>query len=145
MTQTNVSLLQTLGDTMYDSVEGYRQAADKTDSPPLQNYFRARSDERAAMLQRINIELEKLGGKPVTGGTVTGAAHRAFLNIADALSDGDEAVIERVDEGEEYLTRKFEEALKHGDLDASARTMIETSLRELRESEAIAGLLERTT
>jgi uncharacterized protein (TIGR02284 family) len=90
----------------------------------------------------LNQELGRLGGEVMTKGTMTGGLHRVWLKITEAFESGDEAAIERVQEGEEYLASKFEAALEHDDLDPQTKTVIEQALGEIREGESLADQLE---
>ena len=78
----------------------------------------------------------------MTKGTMTGALHQLWLKISDAFQSGDEAAIDRVQEGEEYLASKFETALEETDLEPQTRTVIEQALGEIRQGESLADQLE---
>ncbi len=141
MTNT-VELLKDLTQTTYDSVEGYRQAAEKAESPTIKQAFSRRSGDRAQILTKMNNMLQTKSHEPVTDVSIEGSAHQTFLSITNALSDSNEAAIERVEEGEEYLAGKFRDALKNDDIDADVRTLIETAYRDVREGERFADMLE---
>jgi uncharacterized protein (TIGR02284 family) len=87
----------------------------------------------------------QLGGQPETDGTILASAHRVFMNISAALRDHDEAVIEAVDNGEEYLRMKFDKALEHNDLPAAAKTMLRNYQGELRADGRLIDHLEEAT
>ncbi len=143
MTNT-VQLLKDLTQTTYDSVEGYRKAAEKAESPTIKQAFSRRSGDRAQILNKMNDALQSKGEQPITAVSIEGSAHQTFLSIANALTDSNEAAIERVEEGEEYLAEKFRDALTDEDveLDPDTRTLIETAYRDVREGERFADMLE---
>lgn len=136
------TVLETLIDTVYDSIEGYRRAAETADSSGLKTVFSNQIDRRRRTLEMLNQELGRLGGQVLTKGTMTGALHQLWLKIADAFENGDEAAIDRVQEGEEHLAGKFEAALDHTDLEPQTRTVIEQALSEIREGESLANQLD---
>lgn len=136
------TVLETLIDTVYDSIEGYRRAAETADNRGLKTVFSNQIDRRRRTLEMLNQELGRLGGQVLTKGTMTGALHQLWLKIADAFENGDEAAIDRVQEGEEYLAGKFEAALDHTDLEPQTRAVIEQALSEIREGESLANQLD---
>lgn len=136
------TVIETLIDTVYDSIEGYRRAGETAHSTGLKTVFSNQIDRRRRTLELLNQELGRLGGKVMTKGTMTGALHQLWFKIADAFESGDEAAIERVQEGEQYLAGKFEAALDHAGLDPQTQTVIERALAEIREGESLANQLE---
>ncbi len=134
--------LETLIDTVYDSIEGYRRTGETADTPGLKTVFANQIDRRRRTLEMLNQELGRLGGQVITKGTTAGALHQLWLKIAAAFESGDEAAIDRVQEGEEYLAGKFETALEDTDLDPQTRTVIEQALGEIRQGESLADQLE---
>lgn len=139
----NNTVLETLIDTTYDSVEGYRKAAETAKSAELKQILLSQAEKRQATLGMLNTELVRLGGELVTKGTMTGSLHRMWMNITDLFNDGDEAAAERVEEGEDYLAKKFEEALEHADLDPQTRSVIQTAYSEVKEGERLTDQLEK--
>ena len=136
------TVLETLIDTVYDSIEGYRRAAETADTAGLKTVFTNQLDRRRRTLELLNQELGRLGGDVMTKGTMTGGLHRLWLKITEAFQSGDEAAIDRVQEGEEYLAGKFETALENTDLDPQTRTVIVQALGEIRQGESLAEQLE---
>ncbi len=137
------SVLKTLTDTAFDSVEGYRQAAEKANNPQLKQALERRRVEREKTVSKLNAEIERQGGELVTKGTMTGAAHRTWMSIADAFESGDEAAAERVEEGEDYLKGKFKSALDDDDLDPQSRTVIQQCYAEISEGERFGDMIDK--
>ncbi|MEM8725782.1 MAG: DUF2383 domain-containing protein, partial [Pseudomonadota bacterium] len=61
-----VELLKDLTQTTYDSVEGYRKAAEKAESPTLKHAFSRRSGDRTQILNKMNDARQAKGGQPIT-------------------------------------------------------------------------------
>lgn len=135
--------LTTLTTTVFDSVEGYRQAMTKAQSPALKTALQERLTKREQTLATLNAGLDRLGAARVMKGSVTGDLHRRWLGIADMFENGDEAAAERVEEGEDYLLKKFEEASRETGLDPQVRTVIEQCLPEIREGEQFGDMIEK--
>lgn len=139
----NTTTLESLTDTTYDSVEGYRKAAEKAESPHLKQALNDRCQKRQKTLDMLNAELQRCGGELVTKGTVTGELHQMWMGITDMFENGDEAAAERVEEGEDYLKGKFEAALDEDDLDTQQRAVIQQCYAEVKEGERFADMLEK--
>lgn len=136
------SVLKTLTDTAFDSVEGHRKAADKADSPRLKKALNRRREQREQTVAQLNAEIQRQGGELVTKGTLTGSAHQAWMSIADAFENGDEAAAERVEEGEDYLKGKFQSALEDDDLDPQSRSVVQQCYAEISEGERFGDMID---
>lgn len=137
------TIFKSLVDTTFDSVEGYRKAADKADSPQLKAALKDRLGKREETLAALNGELQRQGDELVTSGTVTGAAHRVWTDISDIFDHSDEAAAERVEEGEDYLKKKFEEALDHADLAAEERAVAQQCFAEIQDGERFGDTIAK--
>ncbi|MBV7259701.1 PA2169 family four-helix-bundle protein [Erythrobacter crassostreae] len=144
MTQ-NIEILKSLTQTTFDSVEGYRKAAEHSDSRALTTALEQRADMRAQTLAKLNNGLQMHGEKPIVSVSMTGSVHQTFLKITEAISGGDKAAVERVDEGEEYIAEKFRDVLTDedvADMDLSVRTLIQDAYNEISKGEKFANMLE---
>ena len=75
----------------------------------------------------------RLGGNPEDDGTTAGAVHRGWINLKEAvLGRDDEATVNSVESGEDYLKDKFETALKNTDLPAEARGAVEQAWQSVK-------------
>jgi uncharacterized protein (TIGR02284 family) len=137
----NTTALETLIDTTYDSVEGYRKAGETAKSPELKRILSEQAAKRQKTLDALNAELTRLGGDLVTKGTATGGLHRLWMDLTNLFESGDKAAVERVEEGEDYLAEKFEDMLKATDLDPTTRSVVQTALSEIREGERMSDRL----
>lgn len=134
---------KSLTDTTFDSVEGYRQAAEKADSPALKQALHQRCQEREKTLQQMNNELQRQGDELVTKGTMTGEAHQLWSDITGLFENNDEAAAERVEDGEDYIKNKFEEALESGNLEAQERNIVQQCFSEICEGERFGDMIEK--
>lgn len=140
---SNTTLLETLTDTTYDSVEGYRKAAEKANNPALKQALSERCQKREQTLSALNSELQRCGGNLVTKGTATGELHQMWLGITSLFESDDEAAAERVEEGEDYIKGKFETALKEDDIDLQQRSVIQQAYAEICDGERFADSIAK--
>ncbi len=139
---TTHALLETLIDTTFDSVEGYRKAADIATTPQLKSILNSQAAKRQTTLDTLTAELTRLGGDLITKGTATGELHQLWLKLTAMFESGDEAAVERVEEGEEYLAGKFEKALETDSFDAATASVVRAALAQIREGKRLADQLE---
>ena len=107
----DIHVLNSLIETTIDSADGYREAAKETDKPTFKTLFEARSFERQQVTSDLQGAVRTLGGDPEDDGTILAKAHRAFLDVNHALLRDEQAVVNSVENGEDFIKAKFEKAL----------------------------------
>jgi uncharacterized protein (TIGR02284 family) len=139
---TTVSNLESLIRITIDSAEGYERAAETAKSEQLKQTLREQSTQRRDTVAERNEELVRIGGQAQERGSATGAVHNIWTRIADAFGDDDEAATERVEEGEDYIEEKFQEALEHQDWDPRTREILQRAHSRISEGERLTDRLE---
>ena len=134
---------KSLTDTTFDSVEGYRQAAEKADSAQLTQALNQRLQQRENTLRQMNAELERQGDELVTKGTVTGEVHQMWQSITSLFGNSDDNVAERIEEGEDYIKNKFQEALDSDQLEGQERAVVQQCYNEICEGEQFGDMIEK--
>ncbi|APE28978.1 PA2169 family four-helix-bundle protein [Aurantiacibacter gangjinensis] len=138
----NQSTLNSLATTTFDSVRGYRKAAEIADNPQLSQQLEQRANSREQTLGTLNAELSRLGCEQVNEQSFSGQAHQMFASISDAFENGDEAAAERVEEGEDYIAGQFRDALDGSDLEGSSRQVVEQAYQEIQSGEQFGDRIE---
>lgn len=122
------AILEDLVETLEDGREGFQKAAERLGDdgfPDLAQRMIQFSDQRA----RLSAELREIGlteGIELEGqGTVTGAMHRGWISLKDALTgDSPHAVLAAAETGEDHAVTEFEKALQDQDLPVDWRPVI---------------------
>ena len=132
--QDEISTLNTLIATLIDSVTGFEDAAANIEgSSRLQELFRERASERTRVVEELRAEVRRLGGNPEDDGSFLGKTHQRFLDLKAAVTGRDEqAIINEVERGEDYLKEKFETALKMDSLSGETRAVVERAYQSVR-------------
>ena len=132
--QDDISTLNTLINTLIDSVTGFEDAAANIEgSSNLQQLFREFASARSRVVEDLRNEVRRLGGNPEDEGSFLGKAHQRFLDLKAAVTGRDEkAIINEVERGEDYLKEKFETALNSGKLSGDARAAVERAYQSVR-------------
>lgn len=128
MSHTNedhIKLVNNLVETTIDSAHGYAEAAKDAESARYKTLFEDRAQERRTVATALQDEVRRLGGEPRDDGSILAAAHRVFVNLRDSLSKGDDAVINEVESGEDFIKSRYEKAMKDTDVDIHTRAVIE--------------------
>ena len=137
MTDANrdeIATLNTLTATLIDSVTGFEDAAANIEgSSRLQQLFRERASERRQVVEELRGEVRRLGGNPEDDGSFLGKTHQRFLDLKAAVTGRDEqAIVNEVERGEDYLKEKFETALESGNLSSETRQIVERAYQSVR-------------
>ncbi|MEH6714415.1 ferritin-like domain-containing protein [Parasphingorhabdus flavimaris] len=138
----SISILNDVLETLLDSRDGYQKAAEVADRDVFKQFFTRRAAARNSMVTKTQAEIRHLGGEPAEEGTILAKAHRMFLSISSALEGNDEAAVEAVEDGEEYLRNKMKDALANDELAATAKTLLSGFNGELRADGRLIDHLE---
>ena len=123
---SDTTTLNTLIATLLDSIDGYTKSAQDVKDRDLADRFNARARERQSAVAGLQAAVARLGGNPEDDGTLLAGAHRAFLSLKEAVTGSDDqAIINEIERGEDYLKGKFEAALKTVDLAPEARSAVD--------------------
>lgn len=129
----DVTVLNTLISTLLDSVEGYTKAAGDIENASLGTIFADRARERREVASQLQAVVTQQGGEPENDTSTMGAIHRTFFDLKTAITGRDnEAIVNEVERGEDYLKGKFETAMKNADLSAAARAAVDTAWTSVR-------------
>ena len=121
----DIETINSLIKTTIDSVDGYRSAAEDATNNQFQSIFFERANERQQVAEDLRQHVRSLGGEPQDDGSILAGAHRAFMNLRDAVPGSDDtAVIADVERGEDHIKEKFETALQDGNLGTDTRSKI---------------------
>ena len=127
-----ISTLNTLIATSKDGEEGFRSCAETVKNPTLKVFFEQKAErcrEGAVQLQQI---VREMGGDPKTGGSVSGAMHRFWVDIRGTIAGMDDhAILDECERGEDAAKRSYEKALAQ-DLPGDVRRVVERQYAEVK-------------
>ena len=107
-----ISTLNSLIETCRDGEQGFRHAADNLKDPTVKTLFTEIASERAKFAEELKHEVERLGGRPDEGGSVSGAAHRGWMDVKGSITGHDDkAIISEAERGEDVAVATYREAL----------------------------------
>ena len=108
-------VLQDLIETLRDSQNGHRFAAEHVHDPELKTLFNEVSLKRGQFAGELEREVVRLGEHdPKREGTTRGSLHRAWFELKSKLGAGDDAgVLNWVEQGEDYIKKQYQEAVQN--------------------------------
>jgi uncharacterized protein (TIGR02284 family) len=93
---------------------GYERAADRVQSehPEIASKLNSAASERGKLYDELQHIASSYGDQIEENGSITGALHRGWITVRDALSSSDpKAVLEAAKTGEDHAIEEYEEAL----------------------------------
>ena len=130
----DTTVLNTLTATTLDSMKGYRESAEASENTTHQQFFNQMAEERSQVAADLQAHVRSLGGDPETESSTAGAAHRGWVNLKSAITGRDEqAIVNEVERGEDYIKEKFEAAMKDDELSPETRGLLEKSFVSIRQ------------
>lgn len=138
--------LNELLERTYDAEKGFKKAADNVDNARLKNYFERKAQERYDFGHALKNEIRQFGQEVDKGDSLTGKAHRSWMNLKNLFSsDEEEAMLEEVQKGEKAAVEEYDDILSETNLPASTenllkqqRQKIESGLANIKSMEDIA-------
>ncbi|TAL98109.1 MAG: PA2169 family four-helix-bundle protein [Paraburkholderia sp.] len=120
-----VSELNDLVETSKDGEKGFRKAAEDAHDSQLKSLFTSRADDCTRGARELQDAIQQLGGKPDTGGSMTGALHRGWVDLKSAVSSRrDHEILAECEKGEDVAKKRYHDALEK-DLPADVRAIVE--------------------
>jgi uncharacterized protein (TIGR02284 family) len=109
--------LNDLVETSKDGERGFRKAAEDAHDAQLKTLFVSRAEDCSRGARELQDVVQRLGGKPETGGTVSGALHRGWTDVKSAVAGRtDYSILADCEKGEDVAKK---------DLPADVRIVVE--------------------
>ncbi|MCX7547233.1 PA2169 family four-helix-bundle protein [Xanthomarina sp. F1114] len=117
--------LNALLEKNYDAEKGFKKAAEHTDHTALKNFFNRKAAERYDFGHQLKSEIKNYGEEPENNGSVTGAAHRTWMDVKAVFSaDNEESMLEEAIRGEKASVEEYNEVLNETNLPSSTRNIV---------------------
>jgi uncharacterized protein (TIGR02284 family) len=132
--EETVQTLNHLTAISHDGAAGFRSAAEAIPDPHIKEILERaarRCEQGAAELQR---RVKKFGGRPERVGTVSGAAHRGWVNLKAAITGRDKAaILTECERGEDVAKTAYADALE-GPLPPDIRVVLQRQYNGVRQN-----------
>jgi uncharacterized protein (TIGR02284 family) len=141
----DTTVLNTLIATTLDSMKGYRESAGESENATHRQFFNEMAEERSQVASDLQAQVRSLGGDPEMDSSTAGAAHRGWVNLKSAITGRDEqAIVNEVERGEDYIKEKFETAMMDDELSPETRGKLETCFGSIRKGHERASQMKHS-
>jgi len=128
-----IETINNLIETSRDGEEGFRTCAEGVKSPQLKQMFEHAASRCRQAVSELQAKVRGLGGDLERSGSVSGAVHRAWVDIKSTITGMDEAaVLTECERGEDVARRAYEEALAK-DLPPDIRSVVARQYEGVRQ------------
>lgn len=125
--------LNDLLEKTYDAEKGYKKAAEKTDNNVLKSFFTQKSQQRYDFGHELKAEITSFGQEVAKGGSIKGAAHRAWMDVKTLFSSDDkESILEEVIRGEKAAIADYKDVLAERNLPPSTATLLTQQMNQIQ-------------
>ena len=108
-----ISVMNSLIETCRDGEKGFTAAAERANRPDLKSVFSTLATQRATFKHELEVEVQRIGGKPADMGHIAGAAHRGWIAVKTALTaDDDMSILNECERGEDFAKKAYADALE---------------------------------
>ena len=129
-----VDTLNDLIETCKDGEEGFRTCAEDIKNADLKSMFTTAAQRCAQAASELQMEVQRLGGKPEKSGSLSGSAHRRWVDIKSAITGKDDhAIVAEAERGEDVAKSAYENALKEA-LPGTAQTLVQQQSVKVRQA-----------
>lgn len=128
-----IRTLNTLIALNRDDQKGFQEAAEKIEAHEIKTYCLAQSRSRAHFIGELQTQVHALGSEPENTGTVSGALHRAWMDLKSALGGGDLAILVATEAVEDHAISTYSKALSES-LPADVRGFVERQFESVKQS-----------
>ncbi|QTE23898.1 ferritin-like domain-containing protein [Polaribacter cellanae] len=124
--------LNALLEKTYDAEKGFKKAAENVKNNSLKKYFELKAQERYSFGYELKTEIRAFNQEIDKGGSLTGTAHRAWMDIKAMFSMGDEeSMLEEAITGEKAAIEEYKEVLKEISLPSSTKSLLEAQKNKI--------------
>lgn len=132
MTDEATDTINDLIETLKDGEAGFKTAADDVKDANVKATFGELSRQRAQMASELATHVRGDAKTPESG-SVSGAAHRGWMNIKSALGGGEKAILNEAERGEDVAVKAYEEALNEP-LPADLAQLVRRQYHEVKQA-----------
>ncbi|NCD70328.1 ferritin-like domain-containing protein [Mucilaginibacter agri] len=133
--EKSVEVLNDLIEINNDRVEGFEKAiADLSDNDAdLKSLFQTYSQQSRKNTQELTQAVTKYDNDVQIGSSVSGAIHRAWIDVKAAFTGKDRAsILSECERGEDAIKKAYQSALNSGDLSGELSVIVSRQAQEQR-------------
>ncbi len=138
-----IDTLNDLIETCKDGEQGFMTCAEDIKNPATQEMFMVAAQRCRESAQELQREVQLLGGKAETSGSLSGSAHRRWVDVKAAImGKSDASVLAECERGEDVAKESYQRALEK-ELPEKIRSIVERQYRGVLENHDRVRALEK--
>lgn len=135
--------LNDLLEKTYDAEKGFKKAAENTENPALKSYFNGKAQQRYDFGHALKSEIKSFGQEVDKGDSLTGKAHRAWMDVKALFSsENEEAMLEEAIRGEKSSVEEYCDVLEDTSLPSSTSNLLKTQKQTIESGLSTIKTLE---
>ena len=135
--------LNDLLEKTYDAEKGFKKAAENTEHKQLKSFFENKAKQRYDFGHELKAEISYLGQNIDKGDSITGKAHRAWMDVKALFSlDSAEAMLAEAIRGEEAAVEEYKEVLEDTSLPTTTASILRGQKKAIENGLANIRMLE---
>ena len=135
--------LNDLLEKTYDAEKGFKKAAEHVDNPALKSYFKGKAQQRYDFGHALKSEIKSFGQEFDKGGSLTGKAHRTWMDVKALFSsDDEEAMLEEAIRGEKSAVEEYDDIISDSSLPSSISTLLKNQKQAIENGLSTIKTLE---
>lgn len=138
-----IDTLNDLIETCKDGEQGFITCAEDMKNPAVQDMLMVAAQHCRDAAQELQREVQLLGGRAETSGSLSGSAHRRWVDVKSMVTGKSEAsVLAECERGEDVAKESYQRALGK-DLPPKLREIVERQYRGVLENHDRVRALEK--
>lgn len=135
--------LNNLLEKTYDAEKGFKKAAENIDHASLKSYFNNKAQERYNFGKELKQEIRSFNQDVDKGGSLTGTAHRAWMDVKSVFSANDEeSMLNEAIRGEKAAIAEYNDVLNEMSLPTSTKSLLQSQKSTINNGLAKINALE---
>ncbi|MBU2919893.1 PA2169 family four-helix-bundle protein [Winogradskyella psychrotolerans] len=135
--------LNNLLEKTYDAEKGFTKAAENIEHASLKSYFRNKAQERLNFGRELKQEIRSFNQDVDKGGSLTGKAHRAWMDVKSLFSaDDEQSMLNEAIRGEKAAIEEYEDVINETSLPMSTKSVLQSQKSTITNGLAKINVLE---
>ena len=128
------STINSLIETLKDGEAGFKTAAADVNDATVKATFNEFARQRSQMAAELASHLRGEDAKSSPdSGSISGAAHRGWMNIKSALGGGEQAILNEAERGEDVAVKAYQDAMNE-DLPSDLANIVRRQYGEVKQA-----------
>lgn len=117
---------------LYDGSKGFQLASENVQNSTFKTGLSNFARQRENFISELKPLVATRGERPEDSGTTMGAVHRGWLNLRNALTTGDHAILSECERGEDSAVEKYRDLIESAKITPQFRQVLQRQYDEVK-------------